>query len=189
MFLEHRTALLAPLLPALLTAVNASLASGTPKLSMQRGASGQPEVGEAQILRFLTSAKAGAPGSRMHVHVDKPGTRWVGLIALGDASTFLLDHAPRCKRCWTGGGTGTPGKTWKQWHSVSCPTCREVTLASGDCLLFFAAPSAGVAHGTLATLRGTAPDGLPSWCYGGRVSCQYRQTEIRQNYADCGAYD
>ncbi len=63
-----------------------------------------------------------------------------------------------------------------------------MTLASGDCLLFHGEPSAGVAHGTLATHKGTAPAGLPSWCTGGRVSCQSRQTEIRQNFAECGAY-
>ena len=109
-------------------------------------------------------------------------------MALGDESTFLLDHAPRCKRCWSGGGTGTAGAHWKQWHTLGCPTCHELRLQSGDCLLFFAAPEAGVAHGTLATHANMAPAGLPGWCQGGRISCQYRQSEVRQNFAECGAY-
>jgi len=146
-------------------------------------------VGEAQILRFLSAGQGcGLAGSRMHVHVDKPGTRWVALMALGESSTFLLDHAPQCKRCWTGGGKGTAGKSWKEWHKLDCPTCTEVQLQSGDCLLFFGEPTTGVAHGSLGTHTGTAPAGLPSWCTGGRVSCQYRQTEIHANYEACGAY-
>ena len=197
MFLEHRLDLLSPLLHGTIAAVNASSSAsassshaGPPRLNLNRGKNaGAHEVGEAQILRFRSGVSTHAAGNRMHVHVDKPGTRWVALLSLGESSTFLLDHAPQCKRCWTGGGKGTAGAKWKDWHSVDCATCREVTLRSGDCLLFFAAPEAGVAHGTLATHKGTAPEGLPSWCYGGRVSCQFRQTEIRQNFAECGAYD
>ena len=189
MFLEHRLELLEPLLDATLAAVNASLPSGDPKLDKRRGDRGAPSVGEAQILRFLSGGGGGGGGgSRMHVHVDKPGTRWVAICALGDTSTFLLDHAPGCRRCWTGGGAGTPGAKWADWHKVSCDSCREVTLRSGDCLLFYGDPAAGVAHGVLGTRKGSAPPGLPSWCQGGRVSCQFRQTEIRQNFAACGAY-
>ena len=71
-------------------------------------------TGEAQILRFRTGKTAAARGDRMHgdgrlssrrrqrahlfetltggrvsraVHVDKPGTRWVALMAMGDSST------------------------------------------------------------------------------------------------------
>ena len=57
---------------------------------------------------------------------------------------------------------------------MACPTCEEVTLKSGDCVLFFGDPAVGVAHGHLGTLSGTAPAGLPSWAYGGRVSSQFR---------------
>jgi hypothetical protein len=124
----------------------------------------------------------------MHVHVDKPGTRWVSLLSLGDTSTFLFDHAPRCKRCWTGGGRGTQGVKWADWHRVACPTCTEVELRSGDCLPFYAGPDRGVTHGMLSTHKGTAPTELPRWCQGGRVSCQVRMTEIHQNYEECGAY-
>ena len=185
MFLEHRLELLKPLLSGLIDTVNQHAPPGTPRVDIRRGDRGAPFVGEAQVLRFLSDKS-----SRMHVHVDKPGTRWVALMSLGDSSTFLLDHAPRCKRCWTGGGTGSGGKAkWKEWHNVDCPTCRQLTFASGDCLLFYGDPSAGVAHGTLKTLRDTAPSHLPSWCKGGRVSCQHRQTEIRDNVAACGAYD
>jgi hypothetical protein len=101
----------------------------------------------------------------------------------------LIASLIRCKRCWTGGGRGTPGKKWRDWHKVACATCLELTLASGDVVLFYGAPEAGVAHGTLGTRKGSAPAGLPSWCAGGRVSSQYRQTEIRQNFAEVGAYD
>jgi hypothetical protein len=109
MFLEHRTDLLAPLLRAALDAVNAAATPGQPALSIRRGETGVPFVGEAQILRFVSgsagassagggggSGDGGGGGARMHVHVDKPGTRWVAILALGDSSTFLLDHAPRC---------------------------------------------------------------------------------------------
>ena len=95
-------------------------------------------------------------------------------MSLGDSSSFVVDHAPDCKRCWTGGGNGTAGKKWKDWHSVPCPTCREIVLASGDCVLFFGDPAARVAHGNMGTRANTAPPGLPRWCYRGRVSCQYR---------------
>ena len=71
----------------------------------------------------------------MHVHVDKRGTRWVALMAVGDSSTFVFDHVPSCQRCYTGGGQGT-GKQ-QEWHKKHCPSCKEITLASGDCLLFF----------------------------------------------------
>ena len=81
--------------------------------------------------------------------------------SLGDSSSFVVDHAPDCKRCWTGGGNGTAGKKWKDWHSVPCPTCREIVLASGDCVLFFGDPAARVAHGNMGTRANTAPPGLP----------------------------
>jgi len=195
MFLEHRLDLLEQLLRSSIDAVNAhspvASSAANDVLSIHRGDTGAPAVGEAQILRFLSGGGGGGGGggSRMHVHVDKPGTRWVAIMALGDQSSFVLDYAPQCRRCWTGGGKGTAGHKWSDWHKLPCPTCHEVRLASGDCLLFYGDPTAGVAHGTLGTHRHTAPDTLPSWCKGGRVSCQYRQTEIRQNYAECGAYD
>jgi hypothetical protein len=127
----------------------------------------------------------------MHVHVDKPGTRWVALVAMGDSSTFVLDHAPACDRCFmparreasgarkivpslSRAGTGERLDGPKEWHNTPCASCRELTLASGDCILFNGDPAAGVAHGCLGTQANTAPAGLPRWCYGGRVSCQYR---------------
>lgn len=109
-------------------------------------------------------------------------------MSLGDSSIFMIDHAPGCERCWTGGGRDTPGKKWGDWRKCECTNCHELTLASGDCLLFYGDSSAGVGHGTLAMYRGTAPPDLPEWCRGGRVSCQYRQGEIQQNFAECGAY-
>ena len=67
-----------------------------------------------------------------------------------------------------------PGLGHKEWHRIPCATCQEVQLESGDCLLFMGSPEANVAHGSLGTRAGTAPSGLPSWCYRGRVSVQYR---------------
>ena len=176
MFADDQTfELLQPILDATMAAVNAAAAPGRPTLSLRRGErAGELITGEAQILRFRAGKTAAARGDKMHVHVDKPGTRWVALMSLGDSSSFVVDHAPDCKRCWTGGGNGTAGKKWKDWHSVPCPTCREIVLASGDCVLFFGDPAARVAHGNMGTRANTAPSGLPRWCYGGRVSCQYR---------------
>jgi DNA polymerase-3 subunit gamma/tau len=66
MFLEHRTDLLAPLLRAALDAVNAAATPGQPALSIRRGETGAPFVGEAQILRFVSgSAGAGSAGGGM----------------------------------------------------------------------------------------------------------------------------
>jgi hypothetical protein len=170
---DQRFELLQPLLDATMAAVNDGLPPSAPKLSLQRGdRPGKVVTGEAQILRFRAAARAGV-GDRMHVHVDKRGTRWVALMAVGDSSTFVFDHAPSCQRCYTGGGQGT-GKQ-QEWHKKHCPSCKEITLASGDCLLFFGDPDAGVAHGSLGTQAKTAPSGLPAWATrGGRVSCQYR---------------
>ncbi len=92
------------------------------------------------------------------------------------------DNARQCDRCFTNGlsrgGTGVrkplPGLGHKEWHRIPCATCQEVQLESGDCLLFMGSPEANVAHGSLGTRAGTAPSGLPSWCYRGRVSVQYR---------------
>ena len=136
--------------------------------------SAQVVTGEAQILRFRSRKTAAGRGDRMHVHVDKPGTRWVAVASLGDTARFVVDDAARCARCWTGGGAGTAGTHWRDWHKVGCATCTDVDLASGDVLLFFGDPAARVAHGNLGTAAKTAPPGLPRWCYGGRVSCQYR---------------
>ena len=176
MFADDQTfELLQPILDATMAAVNAAAAPGRPTLSLRRGERERELItGEAQILRFRAGKTAAARGDKMHVHVDKPGTRWVALMSLGDSSSFVVDHAPDCKRCWTGGGNGTAGKKWKDWHSVPCPTCREIVLASGDCVLFFGDPATQVAHGNMGTRANTAPSGLPPWCYGGRVSCQYR---------------
>ena len=63
-------------------------------------------TGEAQILRFISGRTAKARGNRMHVHVDKPGTRWVAIATLGDTASFVVDRSTRCQRCWTGGGRG-----------------------------------------------------------------------------------
>ena len=52
-------------------------------------------------------------------HAVRHAGGWVAICALGDTSTYLLDHAPGCRRCWTGGGAGTPGATWADWHMES----------------------------------------------------------------------
>ena len=100
------------------------------------------------------------------------------LERVGYRSTFVLDHALACDRCFMKGrsraGTGEKLGGAKAWHTTACASCHELTLASGDCLLFNGDPDAGIAHGSLGTQANTAPRGLPAWCYGGRVSCQFR---------------
>ena len=203
----------------------ASAASRRPRpgkelISLRRGerASAELTAGEAQILRFKQRSGGGGSsssrrgggggrrGNRMHVHLDKHGTRWVALLSLGATSKFVVDNALLCERCFirstrpehaarriapnlSRGGTGAGAGEAKQWHTFACPSCREIDLQSGDVLLFFGDPRAAVAHGSLDTVptkpaedagaaaTGAAgPSGLPAWCDGVRVSCQYRLT-------------
>ena len=77
------------------------------------------------------------------------------------------------------GGLGAPVKKAdreKWFHEGRCVRCRPITLRSGDVLLFDGNPDTGVAHGVMRTIAGTAPRGLPRWCYGGRTSIQFRLT-------------
>ena len=193
--------LMRPLLDATLREVNQQRASGRqPPLSLRRGECARERVvGETQILRFRSSRKTvDDRGNRMHVHCDRPGTRWVALMALGDTSSFVLDNAITCEACFlrsckaeheglkirpnlNRGGTGVAkpgGHKYTEWHKIRCPSCRTVELRSGDCLLFYGCPTASVAHGCLSTHADTCPQHLPSWCKGGRVSTQYRMTQL-----------
>lgn len=160
---DNRFELLQPLLAACIGAVGG--------LELDRG--GGIVTGEAQILRFRTAKTARGRGNRMHVHVDKKGTRWVALMSIGDSADFVIDNAALCSRCHHAGVS-----RWDRfkWYERECRTCKHVDLASGDCLLFFGDPEAQVAHGSLGTRANTAPTdaGLPAWARGGRVSCQYR---------------
>ena len=78
----------------------------------------------------------------------------------------------------------------QQWHAAGkCASCTQLTLRSGDVLLFDARPTRSrsgaygahdghaVAHGVAATLGGTAPEGLPEWAQGCRVALQYRSLD------------
>jgi hypothetical protein len=206
MFLDDSLGeLMRPLLDATLREVNAQKASRRlPPLSLRRGeCAREMVVGETQILRFRGAGSGKtvdgrSGGNRMHVHCDRPGTRWVALMALGDTSSFVVDNALTCEACFlpsrkpehegarirpnlNRGGTGerTPGgHGYKEWHKIRCPSCRTVELRSGDCLLFYGCPTASVAHGCLSTHAGTCPRHLPPWCLGGRVSTQYRITQV-----------
>ena len=202
MFLDQDLSeLMGDVLCGVMAAVNASLPAGKPKLELSQGArpggiggSGTELVtGEVQVLKFRAKNGPGY-GNRMHIHIDKPGTRWVTIMSLGETSTFVFDNALQCERCFAPsrklshkgarikpnlnhGGTGvakTAGMGHKDWHNVKCDSCKLVDLKSGDCLLFHGSPESNVAHGSLSTRLGDAPDGLPGWCYGGRVSVQYR---------------
>ena len=69
-------------------AVNATLPPHE-QLSLRDGeGAGEIVTGEAQVLRF-EGARSGH-GDRMHVHVDKKGTRWVAIMSMGETSTFIL---------------------------------------------------------------------------------------------------
>ena len=52
---------------------------------------------------FFKGGRAGdlrkSGSGRMHMHVDKTGTRHVAIMALGDSSTWLVCHALECDRC------------------------------------------------------------------------------------------
>ena len=202
MFLDDALGeLMRPLLDATLREVNQQRASGRqPPLSLRRGECARERVvGETQILCFRSSRKTvDDRGNRMHVHCDRPGTRWVALMALGDTSSFVLDNAITCEACFlpsckaehkglkirpnlNRGGTGVAkpgGHKYTEWHKIRCPSCRTVELRSGDCLLFYGCPTASVAHGCLSTHADTCPPHLPSWCKRGRVSTQYRMTQL-----------
>jgi len=200
MFMDDASsAVMKDLLDGTMAAVNASLPAGACRLGLEDGAArcqgaSRLVTGETQVLRFAAPKTAAGRGSKMHVHVDKPGTRWVAILSLGPASRFVFDYAFQCERCFlpsqkpehaklqsrkpnlTRGGTGEKGEA-KKWHTTPCVTCQEIQLRSGDCLLFDGAPGAGVGHGSLGTFRKGAealPADLPAWAMEGRVSVQYR---------------
>ena len=190
-------------------------ATAVSQLSLQHGSKqGECVVGESQVLRFKSntvtrgtskkkmwsssssssSSSCNSISSRMHLHLDMPGTRWVAIASLGDTGNFFLDNASVCDRCYlpsnltkdrgkrirpnlsrAGFGTNTPN--YKEWHTVQCKSCTPISLESGDCLLFFGHPTALVAHGSIGTQPNTSPGHLPTWAKGCRVSVQYRQTD------------
>jgi hypothetical protein len=60
------------------------------------------------------------------------------------------------------------------YQVAQCASCNVVELRSGDVAIFSGHPDVGLAHGVLDTLVDTAPEGLPAWAAGSRVSLQYR---------------
>ena len=138
--------------------------------------------GSVQILRFRSTEYKGKMkskgGDRIHMHVDKDkavGT--VALFSVGETVRFALDqHKPPqqcCKRVVTH-TAGADRALSRGWHETNCGSCQEVELRSGDVMLFDGHPTAGLAHGVLDTVAGTAPAGLPEWARKCRVSLQYR---------------
>ena len=80
--------LMRPVLDGTMAAVNATLPPHG-QLSLRDGEGvGEIVTGEAQVLRFK-GARSGH-GDRMHVHIDKKGTRWVAIMSMGETSTFIL---------------------------------------------------------------------------------------------------
>ena len=191
MFLDQNySELMRPVLDGAMAAVNGSLPRGTPTLDLRQpreqprgpgGTGSEITAGESQVLRFKAVGKAAAGhGDRMHTHIDKPGTRWVAIVSLGETSTFLFDNALKCQRCFarsrkpedkrkhivpnlnqagTGVNKTADKKGAKDWHRIPCKGCKELQLRSGDTLLFHGAPESNVAHGSLGTRRGEAPVG------------------------------
>jgi len=117
-------------------------------------------------------------GGRMHPHLDATGTEAVVILSLGAPAVFFVDQKKRCKasltkECWCIGNTTAQGKGhWvcKQdciegelldrrcvpcatgGVGIACPTCTEgeVTLFSGDVLVFHGASKTGIVHGVRA---------------------------------------
>jgi len=96
--------LMRPLLTASMAAVNSHRAvRGETELSLRRGETAREQiVGETQILRFRASVgpTGQGAGDKMHIHCDRPGTRWVAIMALGNCSTFVFDDALSCEKCF-----------------------------------------------------------------------------------------
>ena len=61
-------------------------------------ATNDPNRIEWHTERIGDDLRKGGSG-RMHMHVDKTGTRHVVIMALGDSSTWLVCHALECDRC------------------------------------------------------------------------------------------
>ena len=57
-------------------------------------------VAESQILRFRDNGQGQGAGDKMHIHCDRPDTRWVVILALGSISTFAFDNTLSCKKCF-----------------------------------------------------------------------------------------
>ena len=73
----------------------------------------------------------------MHVDADHKVSQ-VLLLSVGDSVRFALDHGSTCKRieaCERGMGVVT--SEIKHAHkSTVCQSCQEVTLRSGDVMIF-----------------------------------------------------
>jgi hypothetical protein len=87
---------------ASMAAVNSHRAVlGATELSLRRGETAREQIiGETQILRFRANGQAQGAGDKMHIHCDRPGTRCVAIMALGNSSTFVFDNALSCKKCF-----------------------------------------------------------------------------------------
>jgi hypothetical protein len=121
-------------------------------------------------------------GGDMHPHLDGPQTHYVAIATVGNDCTFAVDHANVCHRFFHNGLCAATGVKqqgdMQRWKQQSCPTCTELTLRSGDIVLFHGHPSSSCCHGVLATHRSCAAPAfsLPNWCSKARVSFQVRNT-------------
>ena len=155
-----------------------------------------------------SAKRAAAESARLHMHVDNdPRAGHVAILSLGHTCTAVVDHVARCTRCTRaadGAFVANPFATELRfgrsvatassreafgppWFERECSTCQEITLDSGDCLVFDGHPTAGVAHGVLCVLppsRAVNPftkavaRALPEWAAECRVSVQYRQLVV-----------
>ena len=106
-------------------------------------------------------------------------------MSLGETSEFLICNDQLCKRCFykkkgrakafdQGGSGKVPKVKGKKWREYSCESCQLFNLESGDCLLFYGDGRNHVCHGSTQTFANSAPNDMPDWCKGYRVSVQYR---------------
>ena len=111
------------------------------------------------------------------VACPSPQIAQVVVASVGADVTFALDYGPDCERivAYEKAMGDVKGTTLKaEAKGACCSTCVEVTLSSGDIIIFDGHPGSGVAHGVLDTHRGTEPEDLPTWARDCRVSMQFR---------------
>ncbi|EOD24857.1 hypothetical protein EMIHUDRAFT_457685 [Emiliania huxleyi CCMP1516] len=173
----------------------------------------KPSRVETQVLSY----PAGTAEVGYHPHVDKTGTRWVALASLGTAPCdFFWDIArpDKQRRSCAAGSSGFNAGSCERWDPdaasrhgskgrptklkggkaadrVPCRSCRTVTMAPGDVLVFCGEPfSSRVVHGVDSVgasdpLREAAVNaaGL-GWLRGRRISLLARGANHRERIVE-----
>ena len=159
------------------------------------------EVGSVKIIRYrspgckLSPTKRGETSDCLHPHVDQDArASTVLLLSLGDTANLFFDDDDRCARVAActktlqmeverqadrrRGDKRGADKDKHAWRGTQCDTCTNVTMRSGDVLLFNGHPSAKLAHGVIGTAKPSDGLNMPPWATGCRLTLQYRQLTV-----------